>query len=109
MVMAALRHTIVQPVVHFPGMDRRLDFFLYKPRKCTVLAKLYNDTREREREMGELNAGPQMRDEICNVPLGGEGRGRPNEAMLQFALLPSITGFGLEQALLADSESRNVT
>lgn len=105
MAMAALRHTIVQPVVHFPGMDRRLDFFLYKPRKCTVLAKLYNDTRER----GESNAGPQMRVEICNVPLGGEGRGRPNEAMLQFALLPSITGFGLEQALLADSESRNVT
>lgn len=50
-----------------------------------------------------------MRDEIWNVPLGGEGRGRPNEAMLQFALLPSITGFGLAQALLADSESRNVT
>lgn len=29
--------------------------------------------------------------------------------MLQFALLPSITGFGSAHALLADSGSRNVT
>jgi len=29
--------------------------------------------------------------------------------MLQLALLPSITGFGSAQALLADSGSRNVT
>lgn len=43
------------------------------------------------------------------VPRGGDGRGRPNEAMLQFALLPSIIGFGSTQALLADSGSRNVT
>lgn len=42
-------------------------------------------------------------------PRGGEGRGRPNEAMLQLALLPSITGFGSTQALLADSGSRKVT
>lgn len=39
------------------------------------------------------------------LPLGGEGLGRPNEAMLQLALLPSITGFGLAQALFADSGS----
>lgn len=42
-------------------------------------------------------------------PRGGEGLGRPNEAILQFARLPSITGFGLSQALLADSGSRKVT
>ena len=42
-------------------------------------------------------------------PLGGDGRGLPKEAMLQFALLPSITGFGFAQALLADSGSRKVT
>lgn len=44
-----------------------------------------------------------------NVPLGGEGLGRPKEAILQFALLPSIIGFGFSHALLADSGSRNVT
>lgn len=42
-------------------------------------------------------------------PRGGEGRGRPRDAMLQFARLPSITGFGSAQALLADSASRKVT
>lgn len=46
---------------------------------------------------------------IINGPRGGEGRGRPNEAMLQLALLPSITGLGSTQALLADSGSRKVT
>lgn len=44
-----------------------------------------------------------------SLPLGGEGLGLPSEAMLQFALLPSITGFGSTQALLADSGSRKVT
>lgn len=42
-------------------------------------------------------------------PRGGEFRGRPSEAMLQLALLPSITGFGSAQALAADSGSQNVT
>lgn len=42
-------------------------------------------------------------------PRGGEGRDRPNEAILQLALRPSITGFGSAQALLADSGSRKVT
>jgi hypothetical protein len=37
------------------------------------------------------------------------GRGRPNEAKLQLALLPSITGLGSAQALLAASGSRKVT
>lgn len=49
-----------------------------------------------------------IKKKICG-PRGGDGRGLPNEAMLQFALLPSITGFGLAQALLADSGSRKVT
>lgn len=44
-----------------------------------------------------------------NEPRGGDGLGRPSEAILQFALRPSITGFGSAQALLADSASRNVT
>lgn len=42
-------------------------------------------------------------------PRGGEGLGLPSEAMLQFALLPPITGFGSTQALRADSGSRKVT
>lgn len=43
------------------------------------------------------------------LPRGGEGVGLPSDAMLQFALLPLIIGFGSTQAFLADSGSRKVT
>lgn len=43
------------------------------------------------------------------LPNGRGGRGRPREARLQFALLPSIIGVGSTQAFLADSGSRKVT
>ena len=39
----------------------------------------------------------------------GNGWGRPSDAKLQLALLPSIIGLGSAQALFAASASRNVT
>lgn len=36
------------------------------------------------------------------LPPDGGGRGGPKTAMLQFARLPQIIGFGLAQAILAD-------
>lgn len=43
------------------------------------------------------------------VPYEIAGVGRPKEAKLQLALLPSMTGVGSTHAFLADSGSRNVT
>lgn len=46
---------------------------------------------------------------IINEPRGGDGRGRPKDAILQLAFRPSITGLGSATALVAESGSRNVT
>lgn len=46
---------------------------------------------------------------IMVLPCAGAGQARLSDAKLQFALRPSITGLGFEQALFADSESRKVT
>lgn len=43
------------------------------------------------------------------IPYGSDGWGRPSEAKLQFAFLPSMIGFGSTQALFAASGSLNVT
>lgn len=50
-----------------------------------------------------------MNDDDDDIPLGGEGLGRPKEAMLQFALRPSIIGLASKHALVAAAGSRNVT
>lgn len=44
-----------------------------------------------------------------DLPKGKGGWGRPSDAKLQFALLPSMIGLGSIQALVAASASRNVT
>lgn len=44
-----------------------------------------------------------------NGPLGGEGLGRPKEAMLQLARRPSIIGLASMHARAAAAGSRNVT
>lgn len=44
-----------------------------------------------------------------SIPRGGEGRGRPIEAMLQLARRPSMMGFASATDRRADSGSRKVT
>ena len=46
---------------------------------------------------------------LADLPKGTAGPGRPKMARLQLARLPSITGYGSMQAILADSASRKVT